>query len=82
MGKTKGFIEPKGSRRRVRVKTKGFIKPLALGFEFARGGKDEGKGGVKGFEFARRVRVFSSRALGGSMGLGWLARFKLIAFGD
>ena len=30
-GKTKGFIEPKGSRRRVRVKTKGFIKPLALG---------------------------------------------------
>jgi hypothetical protein len=31
MGKTKGFIEPKGSRRRVRVKTKGFIKPLALG---------------------------------------------------
>jgi hypothetical protein len=23
------------------------------GFEFARGGKDEGKGGVKGFEFAR-----------------------------
>ena len=40
MGKTKGFIEPKGSRRRVRVKTKGFIKPLALG-------------GGKGFEFAR-----------------------------
>ena len=43
MGKTKGFIEPKGSRRRVRVKTKGFIKPLALGgskgFEFARGGE-------------------------------------------
>jgi hypothetical protein len=32
MGKTKGFIEPKGSRRRVRVKTKGFIKPLALGW--------------------------------------------------
>ena len=31
MGKTKGFIEPKGSRRRVRVKTIGFIKPLALG---------------------------------------------------
>jgi len=28
MGKTKGFIEPKGSRRRV--KTEGFIKPLAL----------------------------------------------------
>ena len=42
MGKTKGFIEPKGSRRRVRVKTKGFIKPLALGFEFARGGEGEG----------------------------------------
>jgi hypothetical protein len=32
MGKTKGFIESKGSRRRVRVKTKGFIKPLALGW--------------------------------------------------
>ena len=33
-------------------KTKGFIKPLALGgskgFEFARGGEGEGKGGVKG----------------------------------
>ena len=38
--------------RRVRVKTKGFIKPLALG-------------GGKGFEFARTVRVLSSRALGG-----------------
>ena len=43
----------------MRVKTKGFIKPLALG-------------GGKGFEFARRVRVFSSRALGGSMGLALL----------
>ena len=55
----------------MRVKTKGFIKPLALGGSIgfvesltllsqrlnARGGKDEGKGGVKGFEFARKVRV-------------------------
>ncbi len=34
MLKTKGFIEPKGSKRDfygVKVKTKGFIKPLALG---------------------------------------------------
>ena len=60
MGKTKGFIEPKGSRRRVRVKTKGFIKPLALGGSIgfvesltllsqrlnALGGEGEGKGGV------------------------------------
>ena len=44
-GKTKGFIEPKGSRQRVRVKTKGFIKPLGeYGFEFARGGEGVGKG--------------------------------------
>ena len=48
-GKTKGFIEPKGSRQRVRVKTKGFIKPGfrgSKGFEFARGGEGVGKGGV------------------------------------
>jgi hypothetical protein len=37
----------------LKVETKGFIKPLALGrlggsigFEFARGGEGEGKGGV------------------------------------
>ena len=41
MLKTKGFIEPKGSKRDfegVKVKTKGFIKPLALGFRDGRMG--------------------------------------------
>ncbi len=59
MGKTKGFIEPKGSRWRVRVKTKGFIKPLALGGSKGLSSRAEGEG----FEFARG---------GGSMGLALL----------
>ena len=58
MGKTKSFIEPKGSRRRVRVKTKGFIKPLALGFEFARGG--EGLGWVFFLGLVKRPYVRQS----------------------
>ena len=48
-GKTKGFIEPKGSRRRVRVKTKGFIKPLALGGSKVLSSRAEGRVKTKGF---------------------------------
>ena len=60
MGKTKGFIEPKGSRRRVRVRVcRVFdsIEPEA--------------------QRARRVRVLSLRALGGSMGLAVIVKQKI-----
>ena len=46
MLKTKGFIEPKGSKRDfegVKVKTKGFIKALALGW-MGMGGRRERAG--------------------------------------
>ena len=48
----------------MRVKTKGFIKPLALG-------------GGKGFEFARTVRVFSSRAEGEGVRYGRRVRERV-----
>ena len=60
MLKTKGFIEPKGSkrdfeggRRGFKVKTKGFIKPLALGRMGGRRNgwvEGEGKGVYEAYE--------------------------------
>ena len=80
MGKTKGFIEPKALRLNVhtfncRHRADRRVEGLVAGWVgggMGGGRRVQGMGGWVGFEFARRVRVLSSRAQGGSMGLALL----------
>ena len=71
MGKTKGFIEPKALRRASSIKSK-TLNVHTFNHRHRADRRVQGMGGWVGFEFARRVRVLSSRAQGGSMGLALL----------